>query len=108
MESGWNVWVWLVGVVSRRQVWLVGVGGIYGCVRLVGVVVRRYIYIDFLILLIPTPLVSALFCSSILLFVHKKKCFSFLFRYFSVIYVLIFYRSINTHMGDYGHPTEAI
>ena len=31
MESGWNVWVWLVGVVSRRQVWLVGVGGIYGC-----------------------------------------------------------------------------
>ena len=34
---------------------------------LVGVVVRRYMYmyIDFLILLIPTPLVSALFCSSI-------------------------------------------
>ena len=30
---------------------------------LVGVVVRKYI--DFLILLIPTPLVSALFCSSI-------------------------------------------
>ena len=30
---------------------------------LVGVVARRYI--DFLILLIPTPLVSALFCSSI-------------------------------------------
>ena len=22
MESGWNVWVWLVGVVSRRWVWL--------------------------------------------------------------------------------------
>ena len=37
---GWNLWVWLVGVVIRR-------------------------YIDFLILLIPTPLVSALFCSSI-------------------------------------------
>ena len=31
MESGWNVWVWLVGVVSKRWVWLVGVGGIYGC-----------------------------------------------------------------------------
>ena len=30
--SGWNLWVWLVGVVVRR-------------------------YIDFLILLIPTPLV---------------------------------------------------
>ena len=25
MESGWNVWVWLVGVVSRRWLWLVGV-----------------------------------------------------------------------------------
>ena len=31
---------------------------------LVGVVVRRYI--DFLIVLIPTPLVSVLFCGSIL------------------------------------------
>ena len=58
MESGWNVWVWLVGVVSRRQVWLVGVGGI-----------------DFLILLIPTPLVSVLFYSSILLFVNLKMFF---------------------------------
>ena len=38
-------------VVSRRWVWLLGV------------VVRRYI--DFLILLIPTPLVSVLFYSSI-------------------------------------------
>ena len=47
--SGWNLWVWLLGVVVRR-------------------------YIDFLILLIPTPLVSVLFCSSIL-FVHFLKCF---------------------------------
>ena len=38
--SGWNLWVWLVGVVVRR-------------------------YIDFLILLIPTPHVSVLFYSSI-------------------------------------------
>ena len=38
--SGWNLWVWLLGVVGRR-------------------------YIDFLILLIPTPLISVLFCSSI-------------------------------------------
>ena len=38
--SGWNLWVWLLGVVVRR-------------------------YIDFLIILIPTPLVSVLFCSSI-------------------------------------------
>ena len=40
---------------------------------LVGVVVRRYI--DFLILLIPTPLVSALFCSSIPTFCSLKKKF---------------------------------
>ena len=39
-QSGWNLWVWLLGVVLRR-------------------------YIDFLILLIPTPLVSVLFGSSI-------------------------------------------
>ena len=38
--SGWNLWVWLVGVVVRR-------------------------YIDFLILLIPTHLVFVLVCSSI-------------------------------------------
>ena len=37
---------------------------------LVGVVVRRYI--DFLILLIPTPLLSALFCSSIYLSMHQS------------------------------------
>ena len=40
--SGWNLWVWLLGVVVRR-------------------------YIDFLILLIPTPYSSSIcsFCSSI-------------------------------------------
>ena len=38
--SGWNLWVWLLGVVLRR-------------------------YIDFLILLIPTPLVSVL-CNVVL------------------------------------------
>ena len=42
-----------MGVVSRR--WML--------VESMGVVVRRYI--DYLILLIPTPLVSVLFCSSI-------------------------------------------
>ena len=40
---------------------------------LVGVVVRRYI--DFLILLIPTPLVSVLFCSSIPTFCSFFKLF---------------------------------
>ena len=46
--SGWNLWVWLLGVVLRR-------------------------YIDFRILLIPTPLVSVLFCSSIPTFLFIKK-----------------------------------
>ena len=49
-ESGWNLWAWLVGVVVLR-------------------------YIDFLILLIPTPLVSVLFCSSIPTFCSFKKMF---------------------------------
>ena len=52
--SGWNLWVWLVGVVERK-------------------------YIDFLILLIPTPLVSVLFCSSIPSFCFK--CFSILLNF---------------------------
>ena len=70
--SGWNLWVWLLGVVVRR-------------------------YIDFLILLIPTPLVSVLFYSSIPTFCSFFKCFSFLFQYFFVItfYVLNnFFRAV--------------
>ena len=43
--SGWNLWVWLLGVVVRR-------------------------YIDFLILLIPTPLVSVLFAAASLLLLN--------------------------------------
>ena len=43
--SGWNLWVWLLGVVVRR-------------------------YIAILKLLIPTPLVSVLFYSNIPTFVH--------------------------------------
>ena len=76
-----------MGVVSRRRVCLVGV------------VVRRYI--DFLILLIPTPLVSALFCSF-------KKMFFVLVPVHFVIYLIIFSCNINTHAGDYGCPTEAV
>ena len=48
--SGWNLWVWLLGVVVRR-------------------------YIDFLILLIPTPLVSVLFYSNIPTFLFILKMF---------------------------------
>ena len=73
---------------------------------LVGMVVRRYI--DFLILLIPTPLVSVLFCSSIPTFCSFKKMFFVLVLILFVIYVIIFWHSINKHTGDYGRPTAAI
>ena len=59
--SGWNLWVWLLGVVVRR-------------------------YIDFLILLIPTPLVSVLFCSSIPTF----------WSFFIIIYSGIWYSTQYT------------
>ena len=65
MDDNYGEWVECMGVVSRRWVWLVGVG------ESMGVVVRRYI--DFLILLIPTPLVSVLFYSSIPTFCSLKK-----------------------------------
>ena len=39
------------------------------------------------ILLIPTPLVSAHFCSSIPTYCSFFKCFSFLFQHIFVIYV---------------------
>ena len=55
--SGWNLGVWLesMGVVT-------------GCRC-------KELYIDFLILLIPTPLVSVLFYSSIPTFCSFKKMF---------------------------------
>ena len=56
--SGWNLWVWLLGVVLRR-------------------------YIDFLILLIPTPLVSTFLQHHPYFFVHLFKCFSFFIIYTS-------------------------
>ena len=65
-----------MGVVSRKWVW----------VEPMGVVVRRYI--DFLLLLIPTPLVYALFCSSIPFI--KKNVFPSCSCTF-VIYVRIFF-----------------
>ena len=54
--SGWNLWMWLAGG---------------GCGwNMCGCGCKEIIYVDVLILLIPTPLVSALFCSSIPTFVH--------------------------------------
>ena len=54
--SGWNLWVWLLGVVVRR-------------------------YIDFLILLIPTPLVSVIF--------YQHPSFFFMFCSFFILYIYI-------------------
>ena len=59
--SGWNIWVWLLGVVKRR-------------------------YIDFLILLIPTPLVYVIFYSSIPTFTF---C-SFFLNVFRSLYIYIY------------------
>ena len=56
--SGWNLWVWLLGVVVRR-------------------------YIDFLILLIPTPLVS-------ILFLQQHPYFLFIFLIFFVLVPVLF------------------
>ena len=58
--SGWNLWVWLLGVVVRR-------------------------YIDFLILLIPTPLVSVLFLQQ-----HPY----FLFHFLKCIYIFLAVRCV--------------
>ena len=67
---------------------------------LLGVVVRRYI--DFLILLIPTPLVSVLFCSSIPTFVNSLKCFFFLFQYFFVITFYVLNKFFAQYKPTYG------
>ena len=52
--SGCNLWVWLLGVVVRR-------------------------YIDFLILLIPTPLVSVLFLQQHPYFLFIKKKYIYIY-----------------------------
>ena len=63
-----------------------------------GVVVRRYI--DFLILFIPTPLISVHILQQhpYFLFIKKKIC-SFLFQYF---FVITFY-VLNNFLAQYKH-----
>ena len=77
MESGWNVWVWLVGVVVRR-------------------------YMVFLILLIPTPLVSVLFLAAAsLLFLHLKKMFFVLVPVLScnkILFIKKKFHAVYTHV----------
>ena len=101
--------MWLVGVVSRRRVWLVGVGRINGYGYWVWLEVYQ---IDFLILLIPTHLVSVLFYSS------AHPYFLFFFKMFfvlvPVLFVITFYvlnnffTQYNTHKGNYGRPKAAV
>ena len=75
--SGWNLWVWLLGVVLRR-------------------------YIDFLILLIPTPLVSVVFGSSfptfLFIFLNVFRSCSSTFFKLHFRYEIIFSRNINTYL----------
>ena len=67
--SGWNLWVWLLGVVVRR-------------------------YIDFLILLIPNPLVSVLFYSSIIIGMHVKEEQYLRTSHFINVLKLYFYKTL--------------
>ena len=77
--SGWNLWVWLLGVVVRR-------------------------YIDFLILLIPTPLVSVFFYSSIPTFCSFFKVF---FVLVPVLFVITFY-VLNNSFAQCKHTYQQL
>ena len=82
--SGWNLWVWLLGVVLRR-------------------------YIDFLILLIPTPLVSVLFCSSIptflfIIYILRGFCTAAQARPKYLIKWVELARNRNKWLGRTRHP----
>ena len=82
--SEWNLWVWLLGVVVRR-------------------------YIDFLVLLISTPLVSVLFCSSIPTFCSfKNNCFRSCSSTFlnNILNFFTQYKHIPATMGIPRHPYE--
>ena len=76
--SGWNLWVWLVGVVVRR-------------------------YIDFIILLIPTPLVSVLFMQE-----HPYFLFIFLMFFVLVIYSIIILCTRQEELGNEGRFPKVI
>ena len=74
---------------------------------LVGVVVRRYI--DFLILLIPTPLVSVFFCSSIPTFCSlKKKNFILVPVLFCVIIFYVLNLKKNCTVQTHIRPTTGV
>ena len=61
LESAWNLWVWLVGVISRRWVWLM---------------VRRYIDILTIIINFPySTCISFFLAAASLLLCSFLKCF---------------------------------
>ena len=64
--------MWLMGVVSRRRVWLVGVGGINGC-GCEDVYRFSSYYLSLLLLYL------FFFTAASLLFVNKKKVFCSLY-----------------------------
>ena len=72
--SGWNLWVWLLGVVVTR-------------------------YIDILIILIPTPLVS--------FFLQQHPYFLFIFKMFFVLVQVLFcnytFNVLNNFFTQYKH-----
>ena len=78
LESGWNLWVWLVGLVSWRWVWLV---------------VRRYIYIDILTMIINFPYSTCInsffgICIPTSSFIFKmffRSCFCYFFTIYSKV-----------------------
>ena len=82
--SGWNQWVCLAG------------GGC-GCKEVYRVPLITYPYTSCICSFCSIPT----FCSFL-------KMFFVLVTVLFVNYVIIFSCSLNTHMGDYGRPTEAI
>ena len=74
MESGWNVRVWLVGVVSRRWVWLVE------WVEYMGVVSRIWVWVKSM------GVVSGCGCKEVYRFTHYLSLL--------LLYLLIFAASL--------------
>ena len=67
MKSEWNLWVWLVGVVSRRQVWLLVESMVWlECIGVVSGCCCKEVYRFPHNITYPyTPLVLVLFCRCI-------------------------------------------
>ena len=78
--SGWNLWVWLLGVVVRR-------------------------YIDFLTLYIYSSCICSFFtAASLLFFVHFLKCFSFFVIYIPQTFLSHFLRILRKLRSIYMKP----